>query len=390
MKKTVFSLLFLCTFSLSAAIIETSHFKELPSYVTQETLVILDIDDTLLLPCQTLGNDAWFTYQLAKHKSEEMTSEQALDKTLAEWEAIRHITNMQLVEPETAQIVKELQDSNITVMGLTTQGLALATRTVSQLNNVEIDLTKTAPAKEDCYFINGHGVLFRKGILFTAGTAKGPALVTLLQKIGYKPQRIVFINDKETHLLDVSGSLEKEGVAFLGLRYNFSDERVKSFRKDIAEVQFAHSTFTHILSDAEAEALLPSAGQAEVETLLPNTETPSTEVEPTTAPEAHPVIEVAPSLDVIAAVESTPAIETAPSVETLVVPVEVAQSTEAVVPIEVAPSVESVQNTEVVTLPAATEGVASIEVVATPVAITEVVTDVQTAPVLTNEVVAAS
>jgi hypothetical protein len=260
MKKAALCLMLLFYTSLSATILETAHFSQLPLQVTEETLVILDIDDTLLIPKQTLGSDVWFTYQWEKYKEQGMPVSLALEKSLADWEAVRHITSMELVEPDTNNIVQKLQESNITVMGLTTQGLALATRTVLQLNSVGIDLTQTAPFKEDCYFMNPqsdkHGVLFRHGILFTSGTPKGPALLALLEKIGYRPKSVVFINDKESHLLDVSAALEKEGIPFLGLRYGFGDARVKAFRKEIAEVQFHHSSFAKILSDTEAEALL--------------------------------------------------------------------------------------------------------------------------------------
>lgn len=248
--------LFCITTPLFCAIFEVSHFSELPHYVTPETLVILDIDDTLLLPAQSLGCDAWFTARL-KALQATHSPEQALDKALAEWEAIRHLTQMNLVEEETAAIVGALQEKNTPVMGLTTQGLALATRTINQLAAVHIDLTKTAPSKEDHYFINEHGVLYRRGLLFTSGTKKGAALTKLLTLLKYQPKHIVFINDKATHLQDVETGLEATGIRFTGLRYAYGDTRVASFRPEIAHIQWTHSSFNHILSDAEAEALLP-------------------------------------------------------------------------------------------------------------------------------------
>lgn len=70
------------------------------------------------------------------------------------------------------EIIDSLQENQVVMMGLTTQGLALATRTAVQLKSRSIDLTKTAPTHDDHFFINGPtGVLFRKGILFTSGTA---------------------------------------------------------------------------------------------------------------------------------------------------------------------------------------------------------------------------
>ncbi len=49
--------LFFFSFSLSllcGTIIETDHFADLTQYITPNTLVLVDIDDTLLIPVQTL------------------------------------------------------------------------------------------------------------------------------------------------------------------------------------------------------------------------------------------------------------------------------------------------------------------------------------------------
>jgi hypothetical protein len=241
--------------NLFSEIIQIDHFNEVAKYIESDTLVILDIDDTLLVPTQMLGCDPWFIHRLNMYQQKGNYSF-ALDKALAEWEAVRHITKIKIVEEGTEEIIKELQNNNVMVMGLTTQGLALASRTNHQLRSLGIELDKTAPSKEDHYFINGHGVLYRRGILFTAGSPKGKALLKLLESLSLQPKHIVFVNDKETHLQDVEESLKAKKMPFTGLRYAFSDESVKNFRQDIAEIQWTHSTFSHILSDEEAELLL--------------------------------------------------------------------------------------------------------------------------------------
>lgn len=245
---------------LRAEIIETPQFKEITHHIYPETLVILDIDDTLLIPVQTLGTDAWFLSRLEHHLQTKKDHSLALDRALAEWEAVRHITDVQIVEEGTDEIINDMQKANIMVMGLTTQGLALATRTVMQLKSLSIDLSKTAPSVQDSYFINGqHGVLYRQGILFTSGTCKGEALIKFLESIHCHPKNIVFINDKKTHLQDVEKSVELKNINFIGLRYSYSDQRVSNFSKEIAEIQWSHSTFDHLISDEEASNLLNSA-----------------------------------------------------------------------------------------------------------------------------------
>jgi hypothetical protein len=239
--------------TLFGVILEADHFSELLNHIKPNTLVVLDIDDTILVPAQTLGSDVWFTYQYKKYLAANPTFD-PFDRALADWEAVRHLSQMKIVEGGTVEIIRELQNRNIPVMALTTQGLALATRTVVQLQALGVDLSLTAPSKEDHYFINKHGVLYRQGILFTSGTPKGTALTTLLNIIQYHPDHIVFLNDKLSHLRDMESGLKN--VAFTGLRYSYSDARVNSFDPKIAEIQWEWSSFGHILSDDEAKAIL--------------------------------------------------------------------------------------------------------------------------------------
>lgn len=254
------SLITLCllTFSnLCGLIVDVPHFKDLTQYINKGCLVILDIDDTLLIPAQTLGNDCWFRYILQKHKSEGDSPAAALEKAIAKWEGIRQLTKMNLVEEGTDNIVSDLQKQGYIVMGLTTQGLALATRTIQQLQENNIDLSITAPSQEDHYFMNGGlGNLYRHGILFTSGTAKGESLLKLLNKVGLRPSSIVFINDKEMHLRDIARSVEAKGIEYIGLRYSYSDERINNYDPRISDIQWHHSSFERILSDEEAQILL--------------------------------------------------------------------------------------------------------------------------------------
>lgn len=239
---------------LPGEILEIDTFGDLPSFVEQETLLILDIDDTLLIPNQMLGGDEWFLHRFKQHQQDLGDDANALEKALAEWEAIRHLTAMHPVESSSIDIVAGLQQRGVSVMCLTTQGLALATRTWQQLHQHAIDPSLTAPkGGNDCFFtLNGHGILYRNGILFTSGRHKGAALFKLCDALGYLPEKIVFINDKYSHLKEIEESAKEQGVPFLGLRYAFADRHKAAFRADIADIQFRFSTFAHILSDEEA------------------------------------------------------------------------------------------------------------------------------------------
>ncbi|MDP1835923.1 MAG: DUF2608 domain-containing protein [Chlamydiales bacterium] len=259
-KKTI-ALLLLLVLTLNAEIIETPHFKELKNFTSQDTLLVLDIDDTLLITKQMLGCDEWFTRRVVDLTHAGLPHKAAMAKAIGEWEGIRQLTQMELVEAGTESIIHQLQAQGFKIMGLTTQGLALSTCTIGHLREVDIDLARTAPAEHDHYFLNGLGVLYHKGILFTSGTPKGAALVRLLDHIGYKPSAVVFINDKASHLKDLQSHLEERGIKFIGLRYSYSDARKAAYCHKIAHIQFNHSNFGRILTDAEAAGIFDKKGQ---------------------------------------------------------------------------------------------------------------------------------
>ena len=102
--------------------------------------------------------------------------------------------------------------------------------------------------------MNKRGVLYRGGILFTAGTHKGNALSKFLFSIKMHPKAVTFINDKYTHLIPIEEVCDLHAVPFVGLRYGYLDQVVEKIDKEVADVQWAH--FGHILTDEAAKRIL--------------------------------------------------------------------------------------------------------------------------------------
>lgn len=240
--------------SLSSVIYETMEMDELHSHLTPDTLIVFDIDNTLMEPVQELGTDQWFYNRIKHYENWGFSKDRALEKALRQWCAIQSITKVRVVEPGTAEIVQNLQKMGYSIMGLTTRGLGMCTLTIQQLGYLDIDLSVTAPTQDEIHFMNERGCLYRSGILFTAATHKGKAMQKLFNKMNYQPKRILFINDKRSHIEEFMETMLPKGVDFVGLRYGKTDERVKNFRQHIAEVQY--NFFGHILTDEQAERIL--------------------------------------------------------------------------------------------------------------------------------------
>lgn len=237
-------LFILGVFPLFAQIVEIKSFKEIECYTRPDTLLILDLDNTIYEPVQEYGNDQWFRRR---------TSEIGLEPTLLEWMAVQNITNVRTVEEKTSEYIDELQ-AKYQTMGLTTRGLGLCVTTLDQLRRLSIDLSKTAPTKEEVYVYNHRGVLFRGGVLFTAGSHKGKAFQKFMEAVQFRPKHVVFVNDKQDHLEQLLETLDEEQIPNIGLRYGGLDERVLNYDHEVATLQ--KKRFQGLISDQEAKELL--------------------------------------------------------------------------------------------------------------------------------------
>lgn len=241
--------------NLNGEIIEITNMKEIHQYLKPHTLIVFDIDNTLLETAQELGSDQWFYHQFELYLESGMLLQDALTKTIAEWHAIQNLTQVRIVEDGTDKIIKNLQSEKFDIIGLTTRGLEISECTSNQLKTLNIDLSVTSPTKNDCFFMNGgKGVLFHDGILFTTATHKGNAFFKLLDELELKATHVVFINDKASHIKQLEETCIQKNVPFIGLRYGFLDEKVKSFKAELADIQFKQ--FGNILSNDEALNLL--------------------------------------------------------------------------------------------------------------------------------------
>ena len=231
-------------------IIEVKQMHEMKTHLKPDTLIIFDIDNCLIEPKQLLGSDQWGYYQIAKYQKEGLTKKQAFKKVSFEFTAIHNITEVKAVEATTPKLIRELQKKNYPVIALTGRAPDMAAITIHQLSKADYDLTTTTLSEKEIPYNNDKtGVLFKKGILFTALSHKGKALFTLLKKLNYTPKRILFIDDKLSYVTLVEKSCKEHNIPYIGLRYSYLDDKINNFRGDIADKQY--EAFKRIPSDQE-------------------------------------------------------------------------------------------------------------------------------------------
>ncbi len=232
---SLFAFWFLCP--LWAGVHEIQSLKEVLPYVTPETFLIFDLDNTLMEPTQSFGSDQWFEAKVAQKRKQGMSEEEAVPEILKTWVRIQKVTLVRPVEEITALVFAQARSHAKMVMALTARPVDLAETTGAQLKGMGIDFSTSAPVPTpmEMNVQNGRST-YRRGIFFLGENKnKGIGLLRFLEETKLQPKRIVFVDDKERHVKALEASLKDSKIAYEGLRYAGADAHVKAFRMDVAE-----------------------------------------------------------------------------------------------------------------------------------------------------------
>lgn len=226
-------------FSLSAMIIEHTKFDAILTYLNEDdlhrnTIIIIDIDNTIAHPHGTIGSEEWFMHLVNQKLNEGLSIKAALEEVLPLYFAVHHSIWMQPVEAVTPVIIKYLQQSGVIVIAVTARSLEIRERTFEQLDAIGVDFSHAPLWHEEILSDSDLIYHYKDGILFCAGNDKGKVLKAILDHINHTPTKVIAIDDKEKHLHAIKKIFEPH-VEFIGIRYGHLDEKVAQFDPIIAE-----------------------------------------------------------------------------------------------------------------------------------------------------------
>lgn len=233
-KKLISLIILLTSFSTFAEIRETSSMNDITSLLTPGTIIIFDLDNTVLEAQQTLGTDQFFSFLVKKAESNGLSNAAAKDWALEQSFSIQPLTEVRAVEKVTPHLIEQLQRENYTIFALTARPVAWAMGTLGQVSSLGINFSLTAPQASDTFLKQ-----MKNGIFFLPPKAeKGPTLVNFLKENNLHPQQVIFIDDKLANVQSVEAALQAENIPHIELRYRAADARVQSFNTDIAEFEY--------------------------------------------------------------------------------------------------------------------------------------------------------
>lgn len=237
-----------CT-SLLAKTYESNSFADLLKEATSETLVLCDVDNTLIESTLHLGSAQWRKH--LRNKMEGFDNTEVLVEKF--WRFVQPLIPVKPVDAQTIDVIETLKASNITVLGLTGRDPVEAEHTEDQLEEQGIVLSNF---HEGIELHTSNPALYQNSVIYAGDNTKAEALFAFFKQTGYMPKKILFIDDRKDQIHDLEKCVEARGIAFVGIRFSGADARVKEFDPHVADLQWA--CLPHILSDTEAKELLYS------------------------------------------------------------------------------------------------------------------------------------
>jgi hypothetical protein len=255
------------TSSAQAVLVEIGMLREVTAHIRPDTLVILDLDNTVIEPHQTLGSDEWFGASVQRLRAEGKTSEEAEHLAGQNWREVQLHAPMKFVEPETLGWIQKVQAAGNRVLGLTARPNTLAVRTIEQLREIGVNFLATPITPENIALDPAAGLVYHEGIIFSGHPIpKGTALLQFLVTVKHRPTHVIFVDDREHHAKSVEKSLIEAGIEHIVFRYGHNDSKAATYRSGgaaIAEVQWDVFKASLKASESSGSPKLLSDGDAQ-------------------------------------------------------------------------------------------------------------------------------
>lgn len=218
---------------------DAQSMREILKHLSFDSVLLLDLDNTVIESSIELGSDAWFV-QLCTHAIREISDKsQAIIMAIHLYHEIQQIVRAQAVEEVSVKIINTLQGIGIPVIAITARDQCLEQATIRQLHDVGIDLDDQGFAPMALSLTTAEQAFYNNGIIYCGGKDKGACFSSFLETSNMKPRHIVMADDKLKHLEHVRQAVEHLGIPFDGIRYGHLDAKVAEFNFNEAHHQLA-------------------------------------------------------------------------------------------------------------------------------------------------------
>lgn len=247
--------------------IASTDIKHILSHTTPNSLLILDIDDTIGRVSQTLGLDAWFQFRIQQYISEGFSDSAALEETIQTYNMAQLASPGMLPvdkDNDMAPLIHGLKNIDVKIIGLTARNHVLVDKTLSFLAALNITFDADILSQQTLT-INGRMVVIKEGIIFASGNNKGACLEAVTAHTLLTPSldsfsNIHFVDDSKRNCEAVANSLVKLSITnFSVWHYTYAQEHLSfdDTHKERAKVQEQHLLkYDQLLNDEQADVIV--------------------------------------------------------------------------------------------------------------------------------------
>ena len=235
-------------------IINSAAFAEIDARIGQlnqqfgsdNVLVVMDIDNTILTADVDLGSDTWYQWQT--DKLEVKPSEDQKVKCLFE-DAIGLLYDLGTMSPtesDLPQRIKSWQQHNA-VFALTARSPRYREPTERELlrNGISLSANPLAYRNGDPMVVRetdpryNRDFTYMDGIMMTTGMPKGEMLKTILHEAGRQYRAIVFVDDSRNNINSIKGTYADNTKTLVTLFHYtlIHDRRVAEFGAELTQTQ---------------------------------------------------------------------------------------------------------------------------------------------------------
>lgn len=260
-----------------ASIVMTSSIEDILLEATPGTLVLFDIDQTLIDSTTTLGSGHWNKFLKKKIADGKYFHSNLYD------EVTQYVTKNAMfkpVEDAIPSVIQALQNSSVTAMGFSekdkiewfpTYVERIDELTRQQLNQAGIFLEQTVLPKNFNKLNPSSPFSPSLGIFFASQIPRDQFLIALFSIFSYTPDKVIFVDDKMKHVQKVAQALDDSEIPNVCYYYPLVEWQSPAFDSTIGIIQLKKLVDEcYIPSDEEAARIRGSFAESDADTVLDN------------------------------------------------------------------------------------------------------------------------
>lgn len=221
----------------------------------QTTLVVFDIDDTLLTATEFFGSDKWYDWQRGRalNESGAVIPTREAEKVNCLFDTLGMVFEIATNKPSQPNMANLVHSVNNDVVILTARSGAYRAATMRELARNDLDFTDKSLTSPDVglhydYTLGDRTatVSYVDGVFMVQGMNKGVMLLDLLERTGHQYSSVVFVDDKQHNIDNMGDALKSAGINFYGYHYTRISKRVTP--EEVAQANAARAALGELLN----------------------------------------------------------------------------------------------------------------------------------------------